>query len=254
MDGCWDICSHSSLLAGETPRCHEGLGGSIELRRPHRLVIELEGILYDDSAWERWLFQLLTRFGVHSSFSRFRIVWRRDYFAQVTTGQTCIETALRQCLAALGLSGGQIHEACAAAVSRHRRDFEHPVLFPGVTSALRGIAESGVRLAAVHRGIRVCAEWRRTLQHWRLATLFQQVFAWPEGAHDGGVDAVPLAIDGALQGDSWYITSDSLRAQNLSDHGARGITCGPGQDVATVNDLENLVRQSQPHESWRRAA
>jgi len=51
---------------------HQSSGtGSSDLPALHGLVFEMANVLYDASLWRRWLFKLLTRFGVQSSYNSF---------------------------------------------------------------------------------------------------------------------------------------------------------------------------------------
>jgi hypothetical protein len=137
--------------------------GANALSPGRRVVVELEGILYDDSAFERWLFQLLVRMGIRSSFDRFHTEWRHDYVADITTGTGSLDAALRRFLPTFGMSTGTIHEVCAAAVCRHRQLSCQPVLFPGVAGPIVQLARWGVCWTAVHRSTRSLKDWERTL-------------------------------------------------------------------------------------------
>jgi hypothetical protein len=235
----------------------------------------MEGILYDDSAWERWLFQLLVRLGLRTSFYRFRAVWRHDYYGSVaTTGEAEPSLALRRFLSAIGLSAGTVHEVCAAAICRQQRDIDGPVLIPSAATYVRKIASTGVSLTAAHQGNRSSRQWQITLNRWRLTSQFDRILAWPDGEHDGdqtynaetAVTSVPAEIRAiAAMGDAqnvWYISCDRPRRQVACANGLYVIAHGTGDErfedekttpfVESLADLLSLVTSARS--SQRQAA
>jgi hypothetical protein len=192
---------------------------------PRRIVLELEGILYDDSAWERWLFQLLGRVGLRTTFCRFRAVWRRDYFSGVTNGEVCPENALRNFLKEVGVRQGTIHEVCAAALCRQQRDIERPVLIPGAALGVRKLTSLGVSLAAGHQGNRSTSQWSLTLKRWRLAPQFERILAWPE-SELRDANEIPAELQSFASGGVWYISCDRSRCQAALDFGMFAVAYG----------------------------
>lgn len=196
---------------------------------PRRIVLELEGILYDDSSWERWLFQLLGRVGLRTSFYRFHAVWRHDYFAGVTVGESSPEDALRRFLTAMGIPDGTVYEICAAAVCRQRRDIDQPVLFPGAEIAIRRLAALGVPLLACHQGNRTTTQWSLTLTRWHLTSQFDEILAWPESgplSTTTNNSAIPPQVRSLASEDVWYVSCDSARSRSARDIGMTAIAYG----------------------------
>jgi len=59
------------------------------------LLFDVGGVLYDDTVWSRWLLKLLTRLGLHTSYTPFFRVWQREYLQRVTCGELEYWQALR---------------------------------------------------------------------------------------------------------------------------------------------------------------
>ena len=105
---------------------------------PAALLLELCGVLYDDSCWRRWMLQLLTRMGVQTHYAAFFQVWEQEHFSRVCAGEVGYWEAMRQYLCCIGLPGGRVDEACAAGQSR-RRQWERVIRpLPGVVRTLEG--------------------------------------------------------------------------------------------------------------------
>ena len=53
------------------------------------------GVLYDDTAWRRWLLQLLSRMGLHTHYVSFYRVWDCEYRDDVAWGRLAYWDAMR---------------------------------------------------------------------------------------------------------------------------------------------------------------
>ena len=104
-------------------RCRVGRRSSrLELLRRLRdpapsvagLLLDVGGVLYDDTVWLRWLLKLVTRLGLHTHYTPFFRVWQREYLQRITCGELEYWQALRLFLRSAGLSHGQIDEVEAA--------------------------------------------------------------------------------------------------------------------------------------------
>jgi phosphoglycolate phosphatase-like HAD superfamily hydrolase len=101
------------------------------------------GVLCDDSVWERWWFQVLSRLGVRADFAAFHRIWKTNYLDHVHRGETSICDAFRQLMLSYGLAVAQVDELALACHARWRRQQEETLLLPGVRRTLVGLAESG---------------------------------------------------------------------------------------------------------------
>ena len=113
------------------------------------LILGMENVLYDATAWYRWLLQLLARMGLHTRYRAFDCLWRQDYFADVCCGRRDFWEALRAMLLSAGLSPGQIDEVVAAGHSRHRELDRTARALPGVVATVMRLDALGLPMAVV---------------------------------------------------------------------------------------------------------
>jgi beta-phosphoglucomutase-like phosphatase (HAD superfamily) len=141
------------------------------------LLFSISGVLYDTSAWRRWLLQLVSRMGLHTHYTCFFRAWERDYLPEVDAGRRDYWEALRAYLLSAGLSPGQINEVEAAGHARRRHLEDDVRPFPGVRATLAQLAGQGVHLAATSN-----TPWSRDtiakrLHRLHVAERFQTVIA-----------------------------------------------------------------------------
>lgn len=111
------------------------------------LIFEMSGVLYDDSVWQRWLLQLLSRMGLCTQYEPFFRVFEREHLRDVHCGRRDYWDALREFLTSAGLSRGQFAEVEAAGHARQRQCEEEIRPLPGVASTLAHLAARHVQLA-----------------------------------------------------------------------------------------------------------
>jgi HAD superfamily hydrolase (TIGR01509 family) len=113
------------------------------------IVFDLGNVLYDASAWQRWLLQLLNRIGLHTHYDAFFRVFERDYLEAVYCGERDYWDALRAFLLAAGLSRGRVEEVLAAGHGKYSELWDDVRPLPGVAATLAQLASRGVRLAVL---------------------------------------------------------------------------------------------------------
>jgi FMN phosphatase YigB (HAD superfamily) len=153
------------------------------------LMIEMGGVLYDDTCWRRWLFQLLVHVGLQTSYETFYRLWDADYYDQVCRGQRKFWPSLESYLRACGLARGICDEVLVAARAR-RRGLEDEVRpLPAVRSTLTKINAMGVSLVAVSNSSCPASGLLERLGAMRIEHLFQLVvssrdieYTMPDGA------------------------------------------------------------------------
>ncbi len=129
---------------------------AIEPRRPVRaprpirgLLLDAGNILYDDTAWRRWLLRLLMRLGLRTEYGPFFRILDRDYLDAVYRGQRPFGDAMDAFLIAAGLSAGQVEEVHHALDSyRHHSDLSRRPLI-GVRQTLAELRSAGVKLGVL---------------------------------------------------------------------------------------------------------
>lgn len=111
------------------------------------IVFDVPDVLYDATLWRRWLFQLVTRLGVHSGYEDFDRRWNA-HLADVHRGRREYAEALEAFLLDCGLTWGQVDEIEAArGIQRQNIDL-HVRPLPGVLRVFDELARLGVPLAA----------------------------------------------------------------------------------------------------------
>lgn len=110
------------------------------------VLFDVEGVLYDDSVWWRWLLQLLARLGLHTHYTLFHCVWEQDY-QKVGLGHPEFWDALRGYLRSLGLSPAQVEEVLAASRPQYRVFEQSLRPFPSLRPSLGQLTSKGVPLS-----------------------------------------------------------------------------------------------------------
>lgn len=113
------------------------------------VVFEPCGVLYDDSAWRRWLWQLAARMGISSHYTPFFRVWDCEFQEAVWSGQLDLWTALGQFLRSAGMSGPDIDEVIAASRAKFRRFEQETRPFPDVRSTVQKLHAKGIQIAVM---------------------------------------------------------------------------------------------------------
>ncbi len=106
------------------------------------VVLDMCGVLYDDSEWKRWLLGLVTRMGLHTHYAPFFRLWDREFQRDIWCGRRDFWSAYGAFLLAAGLSPAQIDEVAAATRAKLR-------LFD---DRIRTVRRRGGRTAPASRG------------------------------------------------------------------------------------------------------
>jgi HAD superfamily hydrolase (TIGR01509 family) len=128
----------------------------VAFRAPPRLLPPVRGVLfdmcnvlYDDSAWRRWLLRILTQLGLQTNYQSFFHLWDRDHLDAVYRGQWSFCEALERFLQSAGMSRGQIEEVQAACHAFRRTTEESLRPLPGVRTTIGRLAEAGFVLGTL---------------------------------------------------------------------------------------------------------
>ena len=113
------------------------------------VLFDMGDVLFDATAWRRWLLGLLGRLGMHAQYRSLFHIWDVDYLDAVHRGECSYQHAFRAFLRSLGLSRGQIDEVCAASQAR-KREVETTIKpLPGVRSTLTELCRQGYVLGVL---------------------------------------------------------------------------------------------------------
>ena len=113
------------------------------------IVFDMGDILFDASAWRRWLARLLGKMGIAASYRDLFARWDAEYLVHVHCGRTTYAEAFAGFLSSWGLTGAQVVEASAASMAQ-KKLIESAVLpFPGVVRTLGQLSRAGFRLGVL---------------------------------------------------------------------------------------------------------
>ncbi len=139
------------------------------------LLFDLPGVFYDADDWRRWLFQVVTRLGLHTRYLLFFRAFDEQFADLVNAGELDYWDALRSFLLAAGLSHPQTAEIEMA--GRPRRKALQAVArpFAGVVTTLYELAENNITLMAVSHGPQTSNETEQRLLTLGVRDLFSSV-------------------------------------------------------------------------------
>ncbi len=132
-------------------------------------------VLYDATAWRRWLLQLLNRLGRRASYQDFCRIWDRDFAGEVHRGCRAFEEAFQAFLRSMGLSSAEIDEVQAACQARRRQWEETARAFPGVKPTLARLHAAGYVLGVLSDSDRPGKDLERQVERFGLGGMFAAV-------------------------------------------------------------------------------
>lgn len=112
-------------------------------------IFELNGVLYDGTAWRRWLLQLLSKRGLHTHYDVFFRHWDLEFASQIQTGKWTFQQAIEKMLSAAGMTPAHINEITPALRSKRKCLAKEQRPLPGVAQILKFLAASGYQLAVL---------------------------------------------------------------------------------------------------------
>jgi beta-phosphoglucomutase-like phosphatase (HAD superfamily) len=221
------------------------------LHTSEAILFDLCGVIFDDTLWSRWLFQLVSHMGLRLQYSAFVFAWQA-YARDVNAGRHEYWEAVRSFLRQLGLKRGQVDEVCAAGQSRRRQLDESVRPLPGVKAGLAqllGCACSMSVIANTHAG---AESVRATLARIGLAAYFEHVFSSVDIARQRQPQS-RYAIAAEQLGvvpDRMLLVSGSI--DELRDAAEAGLRSAAWQlrtapaGIAVINDFGELLRMMRP--------
>ena len=141
------------------------------------VVMEMSGVLYDDTFWPRWLWQRLAKLGLAASFETFWSVCEQEYLPDVYAGRRELWDALCTYFVEMGLSRGRIEEVRIAAEARRLQWQSGLRPFPGVAATLTKLAARPLRLVVLTNSCCRGEELRERLATLGLDEFFSDVIA-----------------------------------------------------------------------------
>ncbi|HLA83761.1 MAG TPA: HAD hydrolase-like protein [Thermoguttaceae bacterium] len=145
------------------------------LRPVDGLLFGLEGVLFDDGLWRRWLFRLLGDLGVRTDYDAFSRRWHSRYLRPVCRGQSPLSEAFRGLLFSYNLTSAQVGELTLACYSRWRQQQRESRPLPGVRRTLLPLSDAGLVLGVLSDSECSGRELRRRLADAGLQDVFVSV-------------------------------------------------------------------------------
>jgi len=161
-------------------RIHEASPGpsrsGTSLTRPVKgLLFDAGDVLYDTTAWRRWLLHLLKRLGVYASYRSLFYIWDHDVLPDVYRGRREFREAFEAFLLSIGLSRGQVDEVVAACQAKRNQWEADTRPLPGVKSTLARLQAAGLALGVASDCELSAAELTKRLTRFGLGGLFATV-------------------------------------------------------------------------------
>lgn len=173
------------------------------------LLFDMGDVLYDATAWRRWLIQLLSKMGMHTTYRAFYRIWDLDFLSSVHRGQRDYREAFQSFLRSAGLTRGQIEEIEAASVARKRELESNVRPLPLVRCTLQRLAEKGIvlgvlsdsessgeRLRQKLRDLGLCAEFSAVVSSFDLRTTKPDPVCYRAALEGMGLSAEQVAFVG----------------------------------------------------------
>ena len=206
------------------------------------LLFDVRGVLYDDSAWQRWLLQLVHRMGVFTTYNAFFHLFEREYLPCGVQVEDDYWHALQNYLRAVGLSCGQVDEILAAGRARRVLLADKVRLLPGVRPALTQLAALGLQLGVLCTSSLRRSDLEGRLSELGLSSLLNPVLTqteWIQSSHTlFGHASAALRADPQHIG---FVSRDAVELLNAADAGFEPISFGStAPPRCTVYRLEHF--------------
>ncbi|MEZ6069147.1 MAG: HAD family hydrolase [Pirellulales bacterium] len=211
------------------------------------VLFDMGDVLFDATAWRRWLLGLLSRLGIHSQYRPLFHVWEVDFLDEVHRGERNYLEAFRDFLGAIGLSRGQIDEVCAASQARKRAIETTVRPLPGVRSTLAELQRQGYVLGVLSDSESTAAQIRRRLDSIDLGRPFSTIVSSRDLARtkpDPLTYATALAQMDVAADETLFVGHDQVELRGAARAGMR--TVAFNNDRAVVADVA-IERFDQLH-------
>ncbi len=211
------------------------------------LLIDLCGVLYDDSVWRRWLLKLVQHVGLHTTYTPFFRIWQLEFLDRVRTGELDYWDALRLFLRSAGLSSGQIDEVEAAGHARYRQCEDEILPLPGVVQVLTRLNELGIHLTLLSSAFFDLEEVHKRLERLSLIPYFQNALSVPDlwRRYPGrSVFDVAVELTGLTCRQVGFVGRDTTMLAAAGDSGVRRIAVNYEEDAVAdvlIGSIDQLL-------------
>jgi len=149
----WHVPPLRSAAASDAPACAAAPPTAARGWRPatvaarcsvKAVLFDVEDVLYDGSAWYRWLAQIFARAAQRTLEAEFTHRWYDEFLPAVHRGDRTFFMAFAECLSGLGLSTAHVDEIVAAGRAQRRHQEATLRSLPGARTMLAGLQAAGV--------------------------------------------------------------------------------------------------------------
>lgn len=217
------------------------------------LIFDACDVLYDDTAWRRWLLRLLMRLGLRTSYRSFFRVLDRDYLDDVYRGRREFCEALTAFLLAAGLSPGQVEEVQVAWQTHHRERDGRLRPLTGIPETLRQLHGSGLTLGVLcnceHASSVLAARLERMLGG---TSPFSAVISSRDLGRtmpDAACYHAALKAMGLPAGEVAFVGHDPMELEGAADSGMSTVAFNYDSDARAdvfLQRFENLLELAAP--------
>ncbi|HEY4311481.1 MAG TPA: HAD family hydrolase [Pirellulales bacterium] len=141
------------------------------------VLFDLDDVLYDASAWDRWLSQIFGRLSLRAVEAAFTPLWRDSFLPAIHRGQQEFQLALACCLTSIGLAPSHVEEIVAASRAQRRRESNNLRPFPGVRNTLERLQAAGIGRTVLANTDRSAQALRGQLDRLGLSKQFEKVIS-----------------------------------------------------------------------------
>jgi phosphoglycolate phosphatase-like HAD superfamily hydrolase len=243
------------------PPPHGGSAREASLRSVDGLIFNLRNVLFDDTAWRRWLLRLVHHMGLHTHYEAFFRLWEHEFLPAVRSGRLEYWDAFGRYLLQTGMNRGQVAEVEAAGRLRRERFNQQTRPFPGVGRTLARLHQAGLRLVVVDPGGGEITDPVQPLRDGGLERWFHAVFPeqdrrQPPGRENQGVAGQASGFDTDDRSQKYQQALATMRLpaqrvalvgqdpQELQTAAALGIQCiafNAGRDIDACCHLDQFA-------------
>jgi FMN phosphatase YigB (HAD superfamily) len=212
------------------------------------LLFDAGDVLYDETAWWRWVVRLLSHLGRPIQYADLDLVWRREHASDIQCGARDYWEAFRAFLRSAGLAPAQIEEVVLASQPQRRQFVDTIRLLPGVRSTVARLAASGVPMGVLSNGPDSEALVTDRLHRLGIGLHFQAVLASVDLGLSGSDRRIYVAAAeamGTVVSELAFVGHDADELSGAASAGARTIACNCDPDARADVYLDRFNQLTQ---------
>jgi len=212
--------------------------------KPDVLLFDLCGVLFDDTIWSRWLFQLVSRVGTRLNYEQFVRAWEERFVVDVNSNRRDYWEAVQEYLESLDLSRAAANEICVAARARRRQFDESIRPLPGTKSGLANLIACGHRVAVIGNVPYDAITVRKRIAHLGLSEFFSEVYSSFDAGREFPAKSRYAWIGERLRiaaNAIWFISGSTVQLGDAAAAGIRTIAWQLPQPLKSLHTIDDLL-------------